>query len=120
MDIAIFRLDRQDVELALKAAAARGVRVTALIAFSNRGGERRLRQIELRLLAAGIIVARTSDDLIRYHGKYIIIDRRVLLVRGRAVVNSPSSSAGTAIGLSMRPPNPAMIAATSGPSAIAR
>jgi len=80
VEISIFRLDRKDVEMALTAAAAKGVRVTALIAFANRGGEKRLRQLELRLLAAGIIVARTSDDLTRYHGKYILIDRRVLYV----------------------------------------
>jgi cardiolipin synthase A/B len=80
VEIAIFRLDRKDVEMALKAAAAKGVRVTALIAFANRGGEKRLRQLELRFLEAGIIVARTSDDLTRYHGKYILIDRRVLYV----------------------------------------
>ena len=80
VEIAIFRLDHKDVETALKSAAAKGVRVTALIAFANRGGEKRLRQLELRFLAAGIIVARTSDDLIRYHGKYILIDRRVLYV----------------------------------------
>ncbi len=78
VEIAIFRCDRQDVELALKAAAARGVRVTALIAFANRGGEKSLRKLELRFLAAGIIVARTADDLVRYHGKYILIDRRIL------------------------------------------
>jgi cardiolipin synthase len=54
--------------------------VTALIAFANRGGEKRLRQLELRFLDAGIIVARTSGDLVRYHGKYILIDRRVLYV----------------------------------------
>ena len=39
-----------------------------------------LRKLELRFLDAGIIVARTADDLIRYHGKYILIDRRVLYV----------------------------------------
>ena len=80
IEVAIFRLDRADIETALVAAAARGVRVTALIAFANRGGEKRLRQLELRCLAAGITVARTADDLIRYHGKYILIDRRVLYV----------------------------------------
>jgi phosphatidylserine/phosphatidylglycerophosphate/cardiolipin synthase-like enzyme len=80
VEIAIFRFDRTDVEAALKAAAARGVKVTALIAFANRGGEQRLRRLELRCLDAGIIVARTSDDLIRYHNKYILIDRRVLFV----------------------------------------
>ena len=78
IEIAIFRFDRKDVEIALKAAADRGVKVTALIAFANRGGEQGLRKLELRCLAAGIIVARTADDLIRYHGKYMLIDRRVL------------------------------------------
>ena len=78
IEIAIFRFDRKDVEMALKAAADRGVKVTALIAFANRGGEQGLRKLELRCLAAGIIVARTDEDLIRYHGKYILIDRRVL------------------------------------------
>lgn len=80
IDIAIFRFDRKDVEMALKAAAAKGVRVTALIAFANRGGEQSLRKLELRFLDAGIIVARTSDDLIRYHDKFMVIDRRVLYV----------------------------------------
>jgi cardiolipin synthase A/B len=78
VEIAIFRFDRKDVETALKAAADRGVKVTVLIAFANRGGEQGLRRLELRCLAAGITVARTADDLIRYHDKYILIDRRVL------------------------------------------
>jgi phosphatidylserine/phosphatidylglycerophosphate/cardiolipin synthase-like enzyme len=78
IEIAIFRFDRKDVELALKAAADRGVKVNVLIAYSNRGGEEGLRKLELRCLTAGIIVARTADDLIRYHAKYILIDRRVL------------------------------------------
>jgi cardiolipin synthase len=81
VEIAIFRFDRKDVEAALKAAAAsKGVVVTALIAFANRGGEVRLRNLEQRFLDAGIIVARTSDDLARYHDKFILIDRRVLYV----------------------------------------
>jgi cardiolipin synthase len=80
VEIAIFRFDRKDIETALKAAAARGVKVTALIAFANRGGERVLRKLEMRCLDAGIIVARTSNDLIRYHDKYVLIDRRVLCV----------------------------------------
>jgi phosphatidylserine/phosphatidylglycerophosphate/cardiolipin synthase-like enzyme len=80
VDIAIFRFDRKDIEMALKAAAARGVKVTALIAFANRGGEQTLRKLELRCLDAGLTVARTSGDLIRYHGKYMVIDRRILYV----------------------------------------
>ena len=78
VEIAIFRFDRKDVETALKTAAERGVKVTALIAFVNRGGEQNLRKLELRFLDAGIIVARSADDLIRYHDKYILIDRRIL------------------------------------------
>lgn len=81
VEIAIFRFDRKDVEAALKAAAAaKGVVVTALIAFANRGGEVRLRNLEQRFLDAGIIVARTADDLARYHDKFILIDRRTLYV----------------------------------------
>ncbi len=80
IDIAIFRADRKDIESALKAAAARGVKVTALIAFVNRGGADSLRKLELRFLDAGIIVARSADDLIRYHDKFILIDRRILYV----------------------------------------
>ncbi len=78
VEIAIFRFDRKDVETALTAAVVKGVRVTALIAFANRGGEASLRKLELRFLAAGIIVARTSGDLTRYHDKYLVVDRRVL------------------------------------------
>ncbi len=80
IDIAIFRFDRADVEKALKAAVQRGVKVRALVAFTNAGGQKRLRKLEMRCLAAGITVARTADDLIRYHGKYIIIDNRLLVV----------------------------------------
>jgi cardiolipin synthase len=78
IDIAIFRFDRADVEKELKTAAGRGVKVSALIAYVNRGGEKHLRALEMRFLDAGIIVARTADDLIRYHDKMMIIDRATL------------------------------------------
>ncbi len=78
VEITIFRFDRGDIEAALKAAVGNGVRVAALIAHANRGGEESLRKLEMRFLQAGIIVARSADDLIRYHDKLIIIDRRVL------------------------------------------
>lgn len=80
VEIAIFRFDRAEIEKALAAAAARGVFVHALIAYTNRGGERNLRKLEMRLLQAGITVARTSDDLVRYHDKFLIIDRRELFL----------------------------------------
>lgn len=81
IDIAIFRFDRIELEKALEAAVARGVVVRALIAHTNRGGEKNLRKLEQRLLDSGITVARTADDLPRYHGKMMIVDG-VLFVFG--------------------------------------
>jgi len=80
VEIVIFRFDRGEIEQALANAAARGVFVHALIAYTNRGGERNLRKLEMRLLEAGITVARTADDLARYHDKFLIIDRRELFL----------------------------------------
>lgn len=78
IEIAIFRFDRSDIQQALENAAARGVWVNALIANTNRGGENRLRQLETDLLRAGIEVARTADDLLRYHYKFMIVDQETL------------------------------------------
>ncbi len=74
VDIVIFRFDRTELEEALEAAVARGVAVRALIAHTNRGGESQLRKLEMRLLKAGVLVARTADDLPRYHGKIMVAD----------------------------------------------
>ena len=82
IDIVIFRFDRPELERALETAVARGVVVRALIAHTNRGGEKSLRKLELKLLAAGITVARTADDLPRYHGKMMIVDNDTLFVFG--------------------------------------
>src|SRR5579863_8845871 len=78
IEIVIFRFDQKEVENALATAVTRGVAVHALIASKNRAGEENLRALELRLLGAGVTVARTGEDLIRYHGKMMIIDRREL------------------------------------------
>jgi phosphatidylserine/phosphatidylglycerophosphate/cardiolipin synthase-like enzyme len=80
IDILIFRMDWKDLETALKAASGRGVAVRALIAHTNRGGEPKLRSLEMRFLEAGITVSRTADDWIRYHGKMMIVDQRTLFV----------------------------------------
>ena len=80
VEIVIFRFDRTEIEKALVTAASRGVFVHALIAYTNRGGEKNLRKLEMRLLAQGVTVGRTADDLVRYHGKMMIIDRRELYV----------------------------------------
>jgi len=82
IDIVIFRFDLRPLEKAIEAAVKRGVAVRALIAHTNSGGEKRLRQLELRMLNAGVTVTRTADDLARYHGKVMIIDRAELHVYG--------------------------------------
>lgn len=78
VSIVIFRFDRAELEAGLKAAVGRGVAVSALIAYANRGGEKSLRKLEMRLLAAGVTVSRTADDLVRYHNKMLLIDGRIL------------------------------------------
>ncbi len=78
VEIVIFRFDRSEIERALVDAVERGVSVRALIAFTNRGGEEHLRKLEMRLLESGISVARTAGDLVRYHGKMMMVDRKEL------------------------------------------
>ena len=80
VEIVIFRFDRKEVEHALENAVKRGAFVHTLIADTNRSGEKNLRKLEMRLLAKGVTVARTSDDLVRYHGKMMIVDRKELYV----------------------------------------
>jgi cardiolipin synthase len=80
IDIMIFRLDRDDLIKAIGEAVARQVPVHALIAHTARGDEKRLRKLERRLLEVGAIVARTADDLPRYHGKMLIADDTLLLL----------------------------------------
>ena len=82
IDIAIFRFDLREIEKALNAAVARGVVVRALIAHTNKGGEKGLRKLEQRMLEAGLTVSRTADDLVRYHGKYMIVDGTSLWLLG--------------------------------------
>ncbi len=81
VDIAIFRTDREEIEKALGAAVQRGVKVRVLVAHTNKGGETRLRKLEQRLLEAGATVARTGDDFIRYHGKFMVADDTLASVR---------------------------------------
>src|SRR5262249_2674562 len=80
VEIVIFRMDRKQIEDAIRAAAARGILVRALVAFANRGGEQQLRRLETRFLDSGVTVTRTSDDLVRYHAKMMIVDRKTLYV----------------------------------------
>lgn len=78
IEIVIFRFDRGEIERALRAAVERGVYVRALVAHTSRGGEKNLRKLELQLLDDGVNVVRTADDLLRYHAKFMVIDRKIL------------------------------------------
>jgi cardiolipin synthase len=80
IDIVIFRFDRTELEKALAQAVARGVTVRALVAQTNRGGEKRLRKLEMAFLEKGVTVCRTADDLTRYHGKMMIVDGQLYVL----------------------------------------
>jgi len=80
IDLVIFRFDRPELEKAIATAVSKGIAVRALIAHTNRGGERNLRKLEMRLLEAGVTVARTADDLSRYHGKMMIVDETLFVL----------------------------------------
>ncbi len=82
LDIMIFRFDLKPMEKELVAARDRGVVVRALIAHQGSQGEKGLRQLELRMLEKGMLVARTGDAFTRYHGKMMIVDREELHVYG--------------------------------------
>ena len=78
IEIMIFRFDEREIELALEKAVTRGVYVHALISYTNSGDQRSLRNLETRLLSAGVTVGRTAHDLTRYHAKLMIVDRSVI------------------------------------------
>jgi cardiolipin synthase len=78
IEIVIFRFDQPEVERALASAVSRGVTVRALIAHVNGSGGDGLRRLEMRLLPAGVTVARTGNGLARYHAKFMILDHHEL------------------------------------------
>ena len=82
VNLLIFRLDDHALTHALEKAIERGVAVRVLIAYKNRGGSHHLRRLEQSMLRMGAQVARTADDLVRYHGKMMIIDDRTLHLYG--------------------------------------
>jgi cardiolipin synthase A/B len=82
IDVVIFRLDMKDVIASLTSAIKRGVAVRALIAHTNKGGEKSLRKLEARMLEIGVTVSRTADDFVRYHGKFLIVDGKMLMLNG--------------------------------------
>ena len=82
LDMYIFRLAHPKIEEALGAAVERGVMVRTLIAHTANNAEEMLRKLEQRLLGLGATVSRTDEDLVRYHGKMMVVDCRELFVLG--------------------------------------
>jgi cardiolipin synthase A/B len=80
IDLHIFKLDARAIEKALAGAVKRGVAVRTLIAHTHGGKGRALRKLELRLLKIGATVSRSGTDLLRYHGKILIVDAKKLYV----------------------------------------
>ena len=80
VEIVVYRLDRLEIEQALVEAAARGVAVHALITYTNREGLKEIKKLEKRLTERGVRVTRTAEDLVRYHSKVMIVDRKRLFL----------------------------------------
>ena len=74
IDVCIFRSTALRSSVRLTAAVQRGVRVRRADRQYQPRRRTRLRKLEQRLLAAGVTVTRTADDLLRYHGKYMVAD----------------------------------------------
>jgi cardiolipin synthase len=78
VEVILYRLDRLEIEQELVAAAVRGVRVHALVTYTNKEDLKDIRKLERRLGERGVKVTRTAEDLVRYHSKMMLIDRRTL------------------------------------------
>jgi phosphatidylserine/phosphatidylglycerophosphate/cardiolipin synthase-like enzyme len=80
IEIIIYRLDRLEIEQALVEASARGVHVHALVTYTNKEDLKEIKKLEKRLADRGVRVTRTAENLVRYHSKMMIIDRRQLFL----------------------------------------
>jgi cardiolipin synthase len=80
--LVVFRFDITTIERALYEAVARGVQVRALVAHTNKNGEQKLRELEVRFRQHGVAVARTGDEFVRYHGKLLLVDGVQALILG--------------------------------------
>jgi len=77
--LSIFRCDDEPVLRALAAAAARGVRVSAIVTARAKAGGRGLDRVSEWLAAHGVEVRRCSSWT-KYHAKYVVADERIAIV----------------------------------------
>ena len=82
IEVVIFRFNRDDIERAL-ARCRRTRRARARAHRPHQSGwGRATAKARAATARAGVRVDRTGDDFIRYHGKFMIVDRTTLLVLG--------------------------------------
>ena len=80
LDLSLFRCDDEAVVDAIGRAAARGVRVRALLTRRARGSKAHLKQLRTTLKAFGVDVRRYGDAVVRYHAKYLAADEGPAIV----------------------------------------
>lgn len=80
IEIVIYKFDQVEIEQALAEAVARGVSVHVLVTHTNKDDLKTIKKLEKRLEDFGIRVTRTNNDLVRYHTKMMIIDRKTLFI----------------------------------------
>jgi phosphatidylserine/phosphatidylglycerophosphate/cardiolipin synthase-like enzyme len=64
----------------LKKARERGVSVDVLVTSRSGGGKKRLRKLWRRLEATGVAIHAHTDQVVKYHAKYLVADQGPALV----------------------------------------
>ena len=72
--LSLFRCNDADVFGELASAAARGVRIDAIVTSRAKGGTAKVRRLWTRLSECGATVQTYSDPVVKYHAKYLVAD----------------------------------------------
>jgi len=72
--LSLFRCNDADVFGELASAAARGVRIDAMVTSRAKGGTAKVRKLWTRLSECGATVQTYSDPVVKYHAKYLVAD----------------------------------------------
>jgi phosphatidylserine/phosphatidylglycerophosphate/cardiolipin synthase-like enzyme len=78
--LSLFRCNDEEVFAGLAAAAARGVRIDAIVTSRAKGGKAKVRTLWKRLADCGASVRAYSDPVVKYHAKYLVADAGPALV----------------------------------------
>jgi phosphatidylserine/phosphatidylglycerophosphate/cardiolipin synthase-like enzyme len=78
--LSLFRCNDTLVFDELKKARERGVSVDVLVTSRSGGGKKRLRKLWRRLEATGVAIHAHTDQVVKYHAKYLVADEGPALV----------------------------------------